>query len=72
VVSASLRPTLRRTTTCRIDLNDRIRHGPKSLKEQPIGGFLRKLAFSAAAAVPDLLYRLRLPGPGFVRWCPAL
>ena len=21
---------------------------------------------------PDLLYWLRLPGPGFVRWCPAL
>jgi len=72
VASASLRPVLRRTTTYSIDLNNTIRRGPKSLEERPTSGFLRKLAFSAPAAVPDLLYRLRLPGPGFVRWCPAL
>jgi hypothetical protein len=72
VGSCSLHPALRRTTTYSIDLNDRSRHGPKSLKERPIRGFLRKLAFSAPAAVRDRLFRLRLPGPGFVRWCPAL
>ena len=72
VGSCSLRPALRRTTTCSTDLNDRSSHGPKSLQERPISGLLRKLAFSATAAVPDRLYWLRLPGPGFVRWCPAL
>jgi len=72
VASDSLRPALRRTTTYSIELNDRSRHGPKSWAEQPIGGFLRKLAFSATAAVPDLVDWLRLPGRGFVRGCPAL
>jgi hypothetical protein len=41
-------------------------------QERPMSGFLRKRAFPATAAVPDRWYRLRLPGPGFVRWCPAL
>jgi len=79
---ASLGAALRRTTTYSIDLNDKICRGPKSLEERPTSGVLRKRAFSwsawaeahptHAATVPDLHCRLRLPGPGFVRLCPAL
>jgi len=44
-------------------INDRIRHGPKSLKERPIRGFLRKLAFSWSAWAEAHPTHCRRTGP---------